>query len=211
MTPGIAVLGGTFDPVHYGHIRSAQAIRRVLSFAEVRLIPSFQPPHRQMPQCSAEHRLAMLRIAVDKLDGIAADDREISRRGPSYTVETLASLRAEVGAVPVAFVMGMDAFGLLSEWYQWRTITELAHIVVLQRPGHPIDLHDEMSRWVAERKSSNINDLRDNKAGCVAFLELAQIPVSSTEIRDVLHRGEVPQDKLPQAVITYIKYHGLYQ
>ena len=212
MRNGIAVLGGTFDPVHHGHLESARAIRDVLSVEEVRLIPSFQPPHRNPPESSAEHRLAMLRAAMVDLPNIAVDDREIRREGVSFTVDTLTSLRREVGlGVPIYFIMGMDAFCTLDEWYEWQEITELAHIVVLQRPGHEMQLSEDMVKWIKGRESANVEELQDNPGKRVCFLELEQISVSSTDIRRAFHCGEVPEAKLPRAVSSYIKSHDLYQ
>ena len=212
MRNGIAVLGGTFDPVHHGHLESARAIRDVLSVDEVRLIPSFQPPHRNPPESSAEHRLAMLRAAMIDLPNIVVDDREIRREGVSFTVDTLTSLRREVGlGVPIYFIMGVDAFCTLDEWYEWQEITELAHIVVLQRPGHEMQLSKDMAKWIKGRESANVEELQDNPSRRVCFLELEQISVSSTEIRRAFHCGEVPEAKLPRAVSSYIKSHDLYQ
>tara|TARA_B100000029_G_scaffold68114_1_gene60597 strand:+ start:337 stop:999 length:663 start_codon:yes stop_codon:yes gene_type:complete len=212
MRNGIAVLGGTFDPVHHGHLESARAIRDVLSVEEVRLIPSFQPPHRNPPESSAEHRLAMLRAAMVDLPNIAVDDREIRREGVSFTVDTLTSLRREVGlGVPIYFIMGMDAFCTLDEWYEWQEITELAHIVVLQRPGHEMQLSEDMVKWIKGRESANVEELQNNPGKRVCFLELEQISVSSTDIRRAFHCGEVPEAKLPRAVSSYIKSHDLYQ
>ena len=212
MRNGIAVLGGTFDPVHHGHLKSARAIRDVLSVDEVRLIPAFQPPHRNPPESSAEHRLAMLRAAMIDLPNIVVDDIEIRREGVSFTVDTLIFLRREIGSgVPIYFIMGMDAYCALDEWYEWREITELAHIVVLQRPGHEMKLSENMARWIKGRESARVNELQNIPAGRVCFLKLEQISVSSTEIRRALHRGEVPEEKLPRAVSSYIKCHDLYQ
>ena len=212
MNKSIAIFGGTFDPVHYGHIRSAVAVREHLGLSGVRLIPSYEPPHRSRTECSADHRLAMLRIAVEDVSGVTVDDREIQRQGISYTVDTLRSLREELADVPLCIVLGMDAFYTLDQWYEWRKVADLAHLVVLKRPGHdkslvPVDIRE----WAAEREPVNIDDLGYNVSGLVAYLELEQIPASSTDIRNAFHRGDVPCGILPGAVHQYINHHGLYQ
>ncbi len=212
MRTGIAVLGETFDPVHLGHLESARSIRDALSVNEVRMVPAFKPPHRNPPESSAEHRLAMLQVAVEGLPNIVVDDREIRREGRSYTVETLTSLRDEVGSeVAVYFVMGVDAFCTLDQWHEWRSIADLAHIVVLQRPGHEMKLSEKMAKWIEDRETEKLEELVNHPGGGVCFLELEQVAVSSTEIREALHRGEVPEGKLPGLVRAYIKCHDLYQ
>ncbi len=135
----IGLFGGTFDPIHYGHLRPLWEVKEALKFDQLRLIPSFIPPHRGKPGASAKQRLEMLRLAVADVPDYEVDERELQRGGPSYTVETLQSLRNELGDQPLCWVMGLDAFLGLASWYQWRRITELAHIVVTQRPGsqHP--------------------------------------------------------------------------
>ncbi len=212
---GVAVLGGTFDPVHYGHIKSAVAVRKRLGVAEVRLIPAFAPPHRVDPESSPADRLAMLRIAARGHRGVVVDDREIRREGISYTVDTLQSLRKEVGpSQPIYFVLGMDAYRTLNQWYEWRRIATLAHVVVLRRPGHARpDLSSsvpaEVGEWAEARRPDG--GAGAGASGCVYYMELEQMAISATEIRGAFHRGEVPRQKLPDAVIEYIDDHGLYR
>jgi nicotinate-nucleotide adenylyltransferase len=210
---GVAVLGGTFDPIHNGHIGSAIAVRDHLNLAQVRLIPSFAPPHRESPEASAEQRLEMAQLAVADVLGVLADDREIRRGGKSYTVDTLRSLRDELGYdTSICFVLGMDAYCTLDKWYQWQQIGELAHVVVLHRPGHARpSVPEEIETWSRARQAKGTAWANSSAAGQVAIVELEQIAVSATDIRRAFRRGELPCGKLPGSVIQYISRHGLYQ
>ena len=212
MMSGIAVLGGTFDPVHYGHLRSAVAVRDELSVQEVRMIPSLSPPHRDPPESSADHRVAMLHAAVAGEPGIVVDEREVYRDGPSYTVDTLRSLRSEVGAdTSIYFVMGADAFYTLDQWYKWQEIIELSHIVVLKRPGFPLEIPDEMQPWMNDKVVVAGASLSDRDYGNVVFLALEQVPVSSTLVRRAIHQGDSTDEMLPTSVIQYIRCNSLYE
>ena len=134
MSGSLAVYGGTFDPVHYGHLRSAIEIRQALRVDTMCLVPSYLPPHRQQPDSTPEQRLEMLRLAIDGHAELRIDNREIKRKGPSFMVETLESIRQDVGPdASLSLVLGSDAFAIFSEWRRWEDITEIAHLVVLER------------------------------------------------------------------------------
>ncbi len=139
--PGVAVFGGTFDPVHNGHLRSAVEVRQALELETIRLIPSYLPPHREVPGSAPEDRLEMLKLATRGVDNIDVDDREVRRQGSSFMIDTLRSIREEIGdAVPLILVIGFDAFQLLDSWREWQSLTDEAHLLVLARPGsHPGD------------------------------------------------------------------------
>ncbi|MDA0788308.1 MAG: nicotinate-nucleotide adenylyltransferase [Proteobacteria bacterium] len=208
---GIAILGGTFDPVHIGHLSLAEAVRGALSLNQVRLIPSFSPPHRSPPEASAADRLAMLRLAAEGREGIVVDDREMIRRGRSFTVDTLRSIRQEVAPdLPIYFIVGMDAYRTIDQWYEWQTIIELAHIVVLERPGHDVSLPSQVLKWTRQRLRQP-GDPGIGPGGAVLLLDLGKIDVSATEIRACFHRGGQPAKSLPAPVMQYIQCHGLYQ
>ena len=133
---GLVVFGGTFDPVHNGHIQSAVAIRELLGVETVKLVPCKIPPHRETPSASSKDRLSMLQIAVQGLTGIEIDDRELCREGTSYTFDTLGSIREEIGnELPLIFALGSDAWPTLSKWYRWTELCNLAHLLILNRPG----------------------------------------------------------------------------
>ena len=211
MKNDIALFGGTFDPVHLGHLRSAQHVRSVLSLNEIRLVPSLESPHRKHPESTVEHRLAMLRLAALDFPGIVIDDREIARGGLSYSVDTLESFRNEFGLrIAIYLIMGMDAFNKFDEWYRWRDIGHLCNIIVLERPGNSSGFSSLMNRWI-ENSLCSLEQLQGRPGGKVCFVELEQMDISSTEIREALRRGLKPSLQLPTKVENYIQVHGLYQ
>ena len=210
MSPGIAVFGGTFDPVHEGHLSTADALLGVLPIEEVRMVPSFVPPHRAMPASSALHRKTMLELALDGRSRLRIDTRELTREGKSFTYDTLASIRNEVGAAtPVFFVMGMDAFITLPEWHRWEEIAALAHIVVVARPGYEKDIPASFGEWLRDKVVDSVESLVGMASGKVIFLSLRDIDLSSTKIREQLIRNKDPKGLSPN-VKAYIKQERLY-
>ncbi len=215
MTRRIGLLGGTFDPVHYGHLRGALEVRDCLDLDEVRLIPSARPPHRDQPGATAQQRLAMVRLAVGEHSGphggLVVDDRELQRNKPSYTVETLESLRGELGnTVTLFMILGWDAFYGLPAWHRWEELLQLASLVVLQRPEQDQDLPEVLKDLLAAR---SINDPRQANAQHGQILCLSQTPlaISATHIRALLAGGQSPRFLLPDAVLDYIETNGLYR
>ncbi len=161
----IGILGGTFDPIHHGHLRCAQELLQDLPLDEVRLVPCRIPPHRDTPQASAEQRLRMLKAALDGAPGLTVDDRELSREGPSYTVDTLHSLRAEFGATPLCLIVGMDAFNGLDRWHRWQELIGLAHIVVAHRPGWLPPQAGAVAELLSSHAIQSATELRARPAG----------------------------------------------
>lgn len=207
----IGILGGTFDPIHYGHLRPAHEVYRRLGMTELRLVPAGTPPHRQPPVASAEHRLRMVELAAAEFPGFVADDREIRRGGRSYTVLTLESIRAEIGAAPLCVLVGSDAFSGLPTWHRWERLFDLAHFVVVERPGAPLG-RARVLPWAKERISSNPGDLNGAPAGRIVFMPLTPINVSATRLRDAIAHGETPSSaELPPAVWKYIHDHNIYR
>ena len=210
----IALLGGTFDPVHYGHLRFADDVRRALGLREVRLVPSALPPHREPARAAAPDRLAMLELAVRDFPGLAVDAREIARGGRSYTVETLESLRREHPEAPLILLVGADAFRGLPAWHRWRELFDLAHIVVVPRPGSTLDdLPDALAPEWQARHTADPQVLRARTAGSIYVQPVAPHPISSTHIRNALAQGDVRSIDalLPAAVLAYIGSRRLYQ
>lgn len=208
---GIAILGGTFDPIHVGHLRSAVEVYDHLQVEQVTLIPAFQPVLRHAPGASAEQRLHMLSLAVSERSLLQIDDREIQRGGPSFMVDTLTSLRQEVGAqVPLYLVLGADAFVRLDEWHRWRELLSLAHLVVLQRPGQLAQPAPEVMDALATCRASAAA-LKTQPAGGVCELQLTQLAVSATMIRQLCAEGGHIDYLVPTAVQKYIEQQGLYQ
>ena len=206
----IGVLGGTFDPIHFGHLRPALEVYESLGLAEMRFIPSHVPPHRDPPEVASQHRLAMVECAIAGVPGFVADARELSRSGPSFTVDTLDELRREVGAqCPLLLVMGMDAFAGLDSWHQWREIPRLAHIVATHRPG-TAPATDSPCMALVEVAHS-VAALQSAPSGRVCFQPVTQLDISGTAIREGLRSGRSPRFLLPGSVLHYIAEHQLYQ
>jgi len=211
----IALLGGTFDPVHYGHLRFADDVRQALGLRHVRLVASALPPHRDPARASAADRIAMLDLAVRDFPALVVDTREIRRGGRSYTVETLEELRREYPDAPLVLLVGADAFRGLPAWHRWREIFDLAHVVVVPRPGSKLvdDLPPELvPEWQA-RHAADARDLRARPAGSIYVQPVAPHAISSTQIRNALAQGDVRsiETLLPAPVLAYIGSRRLYQ
>jgi nicotinate-nucleotide adenylyltransferase len=197
----LAIFGGTFDPIHIGHLRAAWEASEALD-AEVRIVPAKIPPHRPQPVASAIERAAMLRAALAGQERLRLDLRELEREGPSYTFDTLASLREEIGDTrPLVLLIGADAFAGLSEWHRWRELFELAHMCVLTRPAQIPAMPDALAAEVAARKTENIADLCDSTGGRVLDMVVSALGISATRIRALLAEGRAPRWLVPQALI----------
>lgn len=216
MTAPIGILGGTFNPVHYGHLRLAQELGEQLQLAEVRVIPGGTPPHRPMPAVTTEHRAQMVRLAVSGNPLFVFDDRELKRTGPSYTVDTLTELRAESGPrCPLTLMMGADAFLGLVSWHRWRELFNLAHVVVAHRPGFSIDgwidnMPPALAHEHANRRVEQALALHLTPAGAIFVTPTTALDISATAIRLALHTGLNPRYLLPDAVLDYIRANQLY-
>jgi len=196
----LGIFGGTFDPIHFGHLRTAFEVMQALQLRELRFIPAGDPPHRPPPRVDAHRRLGLVRAAVADQPGFVVDDREVRRQGPSYTVLTLTELRAELPGVPLCLVMGMDAFAGLPTWHRWRELLELAHVVVAPRPGWVAPASGEIATLLAERRVPDAARLRDATAGHIRVQPVTQLEISSTELRDLLAAGRDPRYLVPDAV-----------
>ncbi len=204
----IGIFGGTFDPIHYGHLRSALEVKEIFNLTEVRLIPSAQPPHRQQPVATAVIRLQMLALAICDQPGFVADDRELQREGRSYMIDTLRSLRQDFPNQSLLLFMGSDAFNKLTTWHHWQDLFVYAHVVVLTRPGFKTQHLDD---FFAVRLIADAQILANHKAGRLFFQPVTQLDISATAIRQMIAHGKNPRFLLPDAVITAIKQHRLYQ
>ena len=204
--------GGTFDPVHAGHLAVARAARDRLG-AAVRLVPAAVPPHRGPTAASAQDRLALLETAIKSESGLGVDARELRREGPSYTVDTLREARADIGPqAPLAWLVGADAFRGLPDWHEWRALFGLAHFVVALRPGHGLDdLPEALADACKQRWLDEPAGLAEAAAGRVYRLELPPHPASSSELRRRLAEGADPGDWLPAGVAAEIARRGLYR
>ena len=206
----ICILGGTFDPVHFGHLRPALDVQQALGIACVQLLPCREPPHRAAPLATAEQRLELLQLAVANEPALGIDERELCREGPSYMVDTLESLRTEKGDEPVCLALGMDALLGLDRWHRWQDIPALCHLVVMQRPGSPWPQQGELADWVNTARVTDVSVLNNQAAGCVIGVPVTQMAVSSTQIRDLLAAGQSPRYLLPDAVLDRIRQEKWY-
>lgn len=211
--PRVAMFGGTFNPVHIGHLRAAVELREQLQLDRVHMIVNREPPHRQVPGVSGGDRYAMLQAAVAPLDGIEVDARELGREGPSYSVDTLKSLREEYGpSARLMMVVGVDAFLGLPRWHLPEDIFALAHVVVIQRPGATLELDEAMRVIVGGREASNSTTLMASPFGHYLPLRLpTPIELSATAIRERLAAGRDTRYLLPPEVEDVITERGLYR
>ncbi len=207
----IGILGGTFDPVHIGHLRSAVEVAEALQLDELRLIPSARPPHRNAPQVSAQDRLAMVTLAVADADVLVVDDRELQRDKPSYSIDTLESLRSELSADDQLFLLlGWDAFCGLPSWQRWEELLQHCHILVLQRPDADSEAPEALRDLLAARSVSTPSAL-EGAGGQIAFIWQTPLAVSATQIRALLASGKSARFLVPDTVLAYIHAHGLYR
>ena len=207
----IGVLGGTFDPIHYGHLRTALDVQQRLALDEVRFIPCGEPAHRDKPIAEPLQRLAMVRAAISGQNKFVADDREIRRSGPSYMVDTLTSLKKDFKHESLCLILGTDAFNGLEQWHQWDKIFDLANIVVMRRP--PIDGQAKINKHLFSKikgRMVDADDLNKNQNGGVAFVSVTQLDISATEIRRQWQECQDIQFFLPDSVLTLIQQQNIY-
>ncbi len=206
----IGVFGGTFDPIHYGHLRTAFELLQALRFEEVRFIPCGDPPHRGKTFADAAVRFDMVRLAIESQAGFVIDDREIRRGGPSYTIDTLGSLRAEFPERPLGLIVGMDAFLGLPHWHRWAEILDRAHLVVAHRPGWRAPDTGPLGDLIARRGARRVGDLHEAVAGRVYIHAVTQLEISSTEIRELVAARRDPRFLMPDAVRDLIARSHCY-
>jgi nicotinate-nucleotide adenylyltransferase len=208
----IGVYGGTFDPIHFGHLRPALDVYEAAGLEEVRFIPCGQPAHREAPLTDAQHRLAMLRLAIARQPGFKVDEREIHRHGPSYMVDTLRELREECGAKPLCLIIGFDAFLGLDTWHEWEQIPDLANLIITRRPGWDeagFRAKPELDRLVKARQMS-IDKLEQYQFGGLCFVPVTQLNISASQIRELIQQGRDVHYLLPDSVYELIKQEKLY-
>lgn len=211
----IGILGGTFDPIHYGHLRLAEEMLELADLKRILLIPAGTPPHRDAPQVSALHRSAMVKLAIADQPAFALDDREVRRTTPCYTVDTLRELRAELGASqPLCLLMGGDAFLQLHTWHEWEQLFELAHIVVGFRPGFTLEERIHSAAKTLQRhyqqRLCTVAALSQRACGGIVELAIPKLEISATLVRNRVAEGRSIRYLLPNAVADYIHQHHLY-
>ncbi len=215
MSEPLAIFGGTFDPVHFGHLRLAEESIAHLGLGGVRWLPAGNPPHRGVPQVSGEQRLAMVRLATAGNPRFTVDAAEIEASAPSYTVHTLERLRAELGpGRPLVLLVGADAFAGLAGWHRWRDILELAHVAVSHRPGFPVEaasLPTALAAAFLQRRMADASGLRAVPGGGIVTFAMTQLAISATQIRKLLANDLSARYLLPDTVLDYIRARSLYR
>ena len=204
------VFGGMFDPIHFGHLRTAHELHELLGLEAVTFVPAGDPPHRAAPLADAQTRLAMLRAAVGDDERFRVDDRELRRRGPSYTVLTLEELRAERGAQPIVLIMGMDAYAGIDRWHRAADLLALAHIVIALRPHASLPGEGLGARLLRERRTTDATQLAATPAGLVLVSDNTQLDLSSSAVRAVIAAGRDPRYLMPEAARRIILATGSY-
>jgi len=209
-TGPMGVFGGTFDPIHYGHLRSAFEMLQALRFDEVRFIPCGDPPHRGATFADAELRFRMVDAAISGQDGFVSDDRELRREGLSYSIDTLIDLREEFPERSLGLIVGMDAFLGLPQWHRWDEILKFAHIVVAHRPGWKAPDIGPLGDLITEHGTHRVDDLHEASCGRIHIHAVTQLEIASTEIRDLVAAGRDPRFLMPDAVRDVIEETGIY-
>lgn len=208
-----ALYGGTFDPIHYGHLKPVEALAKLVGLRKVTLLPNNVPPHRPQPEASPAQRVEMLRLAILDNPLFDIDLREMQRDTPSFTIDTLTELRAERGPhQPLAFIIGQDSLLTLHKWHGWQDLLSLCHLLVCQRPGYGREMETpEQQRWLEQHLTGQADDLHQQPSGKIFLADTPMIAISATEIRERRHQGQSDADLLPSAVSEFIMREGLYR
>ncbi len=212
----IGVLGGTFDPIHFAHLRLAEELADGIGLSKVRFIPTGAPPHRGAPRVSGAHRIEMVRLAIAGNPRFEADDREVRRPGVCYTFDTLNELRAELGERPLCLLMGSDAFSALTTWHRWEELFDLAHIVIAHRPGFSLrqlqsSLPGPLRKIYLQRLAASTGILRRDSSGAIYASEITALDIAATQIRGLLAGSASARYLVPDAVLDYIETNRLYK
>lgn len=212
MQGAIGILGGTFDPIHLGHLRLAQEVAETLALTEVRFIPGGTPPHRATPQSPAADRVAMVTLAIAGNPLFVLDDRETRRVGKSYTFDTLSALRAELGVTcPLVLMMGADAFLGFESWHRWQDIFGLAHIALAHRPGSALgEMPASLAREFTQRRSSDAQAVHGAAAGVIVEVPITALDISATQVRELVRERRSVRYLLAPEVLAYIKDNYLF-
>ncbi|WGO82856.1 nicotinate-nucleotide adenylyltransferase [Arsenophonus apicola] len=209
----LALFGGTFDPIHYGHLLPVEALAKQVGLQQVVLLPNHVPPHRPQPEATVQQRLAMIKLAIKNNPLFAIDTRELRRTTASYTVETLLSFRQQIGwQKPLAFIIGQDSLLSIDTWFDWQKILDLCHLLVCARPGYTTDFPtSSMQQWLKQHQVHDPQILSHKPCGAIYLADTPLLNISATEIRERKRNRKSCKDILPPAVLRYIDKHHLYQ
>jgi len=208
----VAIFGGTFNPVHNGHLRIAIELAELLGVDSLRMIPCALPAHRQAPSASPEQRLEMLKLGIGEQSQLLADDIELCRDGPSYTIDTLRAIRAQIGDSTALYLcVGMDVLASLDSWCDWQQLTDYCHIVVSSRPGYQVPQSGALANWISARLCDDLPTIKQSSAGKLHLCNLTMLGISSTAIRHKISTGEKIDYLTPTAVVNCIQQQHLYE
>jgi len=207
----IGILGGTFDPIHFGHLRMAIDLQEALQLSQVRFVPCYQPVHRKPPEATIEDRCAMVELAIRDEPGLQVDRCEIDRQGLSYTIDTVRFLEEKYPHDALCLILGSDSLIGFTSWHEWECILEKAHLIIAHRPHFQLPTQGKIGKVVKKHATDQWEDLHEKKAGCIYFRGVTQLEISATDIRRQFLGQVNPRFLLPDSVLEYIQAHKIYQ
>jgi len=208
----VALFGGTFNPVHFGHLNLATELVHYLQIESVRMVPCAIPPHREAPNVSAEQRLAMLDLAIEGQDTLTSDDIELNRQVLSYSIDTIGLVRQDIGPqTPLFFCLGMDALLSIDSWHRWTELLDYCHIVVCSRPDYKLPNNGVVANWIEQNLCDDISKVKNQSHGYLHLCKIPLLDISSTAIRDSIKCGKSIDHMTSEVVVNYIKQHSLYE
>ena len=207
----IGFLGGSFDPIHFGHLRPALEICEALNLKQLFLMPNHIAPHKALAHCTSKQRATMVELATENQANIFVDTRELLRDKASYTIDSLIELQSCHPHSPICFIMGMDSLLSFNSWHRYEEILDHCHLIISHRPGWNFELNSTMQALVATHQTDKIDDLHQTIAGKIYFQKTSQLAISSTQIRDLIQNNKKVDFLLPEKVIAYIKEQKLYE
>ena len=210
-TPAIVIFGGTFDPIHYGHLRAAAEVKTIMGAVDFRLMPSGNPPHRETTTATAQQRLDMLKIALEAHPDLTIDEREVKRSGPSYMYDTLLSLRQDEPQSPIILVLGQDAANHFHQWHHWQEILHLCHLLIMTRPESTAEYPPSLTKEFSQREVTQAEKLCSAAVGYIFHTPITQLAISATHIRNLIASGQEARFLLPDDVINFIRFNNLYK
>jgi nicotinate-nucleotide adenylyltransferase len=208
----VVLFGGTFNPIHFGHLNLANHLVDYLQVESVRLMPCAIPPHRETPTISAEHRMAMLALATAGNNAIVADDLELKRASTSFSIDTVIQVRQDIGTqTPLFFCLGMDALSTIDSWHRWADLLDSCHIVACSRPNYQLPKDGVVTNWVEQHLCNDLSELKKQSHGYLHLCKIPPLDISSTAIRDSIKCGKSIDYMTSKPVVNYIKQHSLYE
>ena len=208
----VALFGGTFNPVHFGHLNLASRLADYLQIPSVRMMPCAIPPHREAPTTDTQHRLAMLNLAIADNPVLIADDLELKRAGTSYSIDTIELVRQEIGTqVPLFFCLGIDALLSIDSWHRWSELLDFCHLVACSRPDYSLPQDGAVATWIEQYKCKDIRQMKKQPHGSIHLCKIPMVDISSTAIRDSIKCAKNIDHMTPEPVVNYIKQHSLYE